>query len=454
MGLNIKAWNLGGLVGLVTGCSDIAVPAGEGDAPTSTDPQDGDEDPSSPEGPLDPQCESDDDCDLGQECRDGVCEYAPYCSTCCEDDCDPDTGAYPECYEDADCPEGDDCFAGMCVTGGDLPECGEPAFDVQPLPIPGADFGTNLVFVRDAGAGLDRLVVAEETRVAVVSPDGSAVWHEAAVALGLPRPISVGDFDGDGDDEVMLTGTTGTIDDPSSIAVYEVDSGAPELVGVTVAPVYSGYDPVVGDFDGDGDDDVLTNVGEFGQSIFAAQGDGTFAPPVALDLFELVLAADVDGDGRDEITTQGGVVMDVADGFVLETRFELTTMQPSIGIFSLLADDFDDDGTRELLVVSGGLQTSLEHNDTNGALVSAFAVPEGFGPAESAVLGGTSALDLALRAAVVFDPTGSPCVQSYAEPDGVQRAAAGDWDGDGRDEIVFKHEFTYDFAWARLPASR
>ncbi|MBC8069479.1 MAG: hypothetical protein IAG13_14175 [Deltaproteobacteria bacterium] len=451
MGLNIKAWNLGGLVGLVAGCGSLVVPTpeGEGDEPTSTDPQDSDDAPSShADGPLEPQCQSDDECGYAQECRGGVCEYVPYCSTCCGDDCGgPDSGEYPECFEDTDCPAGAECLGGVCFGGDDVPQCGEPTLVVEALPIPVGDFGTNLVFVSGAGGGPDRLVLADEARIAVVPPDGTTVWHDASTALELPRRISVGDFDGNGDDEVMLAGT---IDDVQVIAVYEIDSGAPELVGVSPGPAQN---PAVGDFDGDGDDDVLTYVVSVGQSIYAAQGDGTFAPSVALELFEpWVFVADVDGDGRDEITTEGGVVMGVADDFELETRFELATEAPKSPILSLLADDFDGDGTRELFVARGWPQTWLEHTDTGGALVSAVAVPEGSAPMYPAALGGTTALDLALHAAVVRSPTGSPCVQQYAEPSSVQRIAAGDWDGDGRDEVVFKYEHTYDFAWARLSA--
>jgi hypothetical protein len=218
MGLNIKAWNLGGLVGLVAGCGSIVVPTSEGDAQTSTGPQDGDDTPGSQtNGPVGPDCESDEECGYGQECRDGVCEYMPYCSTCCGDDCyDPDSGDAPECFDDTDCPAGDECFQGVCVTGGDAPKCGEIALDVQPLPIPVGDSGTNLVFVRDAGGGPDRLVMADETRVAVVPPDGTTVWTDASTAFELPRRISVGDFDGDGDDEILLTGW---IDDVNGMAV-------------------------------------------------------------------------------------------------------------------------------------------------------------------------------------------------------------------------------------------
>ncbi len=448
MGLKIEAWNLGGLVGLVAGCGSIVVPVPEGEDSTSTSPQDSDDTPSSQtNGAPPPQCQSDEECAYDQECRDGVCEYAPYCSTCCGDECyDPDSGEYPECFDDNDCPSGDVCFDGVCVTGGDVPECGEPGLDVQPLPIPVGDYGTNLAFVPDAGGGPDRLVLADETRIAVVPPDGTTEWHEASLAFQLPRRISVGDFDGDGDEEIMLTGT---IDDVNGIAVYEIDSGAPELVGFSPGEVQN---PSVGDFDGDGDDDVLTYVAGIGQSIFAAQGDGTFAPSVALELYDSwVFVADVEGDGRDEITTEYGTVLDVLDGFVVAPRFELASMAAELPILSVLADDFDGDGTRELFVARGWPETWLERTDTSGALVSALGVPEGSGPMDAAALAGTAALDLALHAAVVRDPMGSACVQSYTEPGGVRQHVSGDWDGDGRDEVVFQFELTYDFGWARLP---
>lgn len=398
--------------------------------------------------PVGPDCESDEECGYGQECREGLCEYVPYCSTCCGDDCyDLDSGEDPGCFEDVDCPAGDECFEGVCVPGGEAPKCGELALDVQPLPIPVGDFGTNLVFVRDAGGGPDRLVMADETRIGVVSPDGTTVWTDASTAFELPRRISVGDFDGDGDDEILLTGW---IDDVNGMAVYEIDSGTPELVGFSPGEAQNAN---VGDFDGDGDDDVLTFVVSVGQSIFAAQGDGTFAPSVSLDLFEpWVFVADVDGDGRDEITTETGVVAGVLDGFVLEPRFDLATAAPNIPILSLLADDFDGDGTRELMVARGWPETWLEHTDTDGALVSSLSVLEGSAPMHSAALEGTPSLDLALHAAVVRDPAGTPCVQRYTAPGGVKEIAAGDWDGDGREEIVFQYEGAYDFGWARLPA--
>ncbi len=129
----------------------------------------------------------------------------------------------------------------------------------------------------------------------------------------------VGDYDGDGDDDIALTGATGWSSIPvafsnrnGTFTVTNFGSGSFAYWAAT-----PGARVVSGDFDGDGDDDLAVS-GPSGWSTIpyaSSHGDGTFSvynktvhkfPAWAADFGAELVAGDFDRDGDDDIAAVGG----------------------------------------------------------------------------------------------------------------------------------------------------
>lgn len=116
--------------------------------------------------------------------------------------------------------------------------------------------------------------------------------------------LTSGDWEGDGDDDLFVV---------VGISSYVTFVGPQAGTAVPVAGAPFLYDPVSGDFDGDGTADVAVLVVQSPQPIqigfLRGLGDGTFAavvlttPPVALNLTTAphMQAADFDGDGTSDL---------------------------------------------------------------------------------------------------------------------------------------------------------
>jgi hypothetical protein len=448
MAVDVRAWNLGSFVVLAAGCGSAVVPAG--DADTSGDEASSLTEPSSESAPPPPQCEDDDDCFPDYACREGRCEYDYQCSTCCDYECsgsDPDSGGYGyECESDLDCGEGDICLDRTCVTGPALAECPDGALAVEPLPIPVGDHATNLAFVDGAEGERDRLVLVDESRVAVVAADGMPAWSAAPMQTQSPRRILVADFDDDGSEDVALTGIQ---DDVGGIATFAIADGSPSFVRFSPG---EGESPDVGDFDGDGHPDVLQWTALQGYVVSAGLGDGSFAAPVSIGLGEpWASVGDVDGDGRDELITDTGEMFSFGADFQLSQIGQLEPAEPDLGMVSLRVTDLDGDGSREILTARGWPGTWIERADPSGAFVHALLVPGASTLAGAADLAGDGVLALALDIAVVRAPLDEACLLTHAESGSVRLLAVGDYDGDTGDDIVMLREADFAFAIARLP---
>lgn len=125
--------------------------------------------------------------------------------------------------------------------------------------------------------------------------------------------VAWGDYDGDGDLDVIVTGGTGPSPPhvPAS-RLYRNDGGIFSTVATTLPNVSFGA-VAWSDVDGDGDLDLalqgVTDSGGLVTDVFRNQGNGTFValnldiPPLSQGSFDW---GDVDGDGDDDLLVSGG----------------------------------------------------------------------------------------------------------------------------------------------------
>jgi hypothetical protein len=145
----------------------------------------------------------------------------------------------------------------------------------------------------------------------------TAAAIESAGSWSNPSAIGLGDFDGDGHDDVALA------------SVGELHVGLNDGAGTfsLAAPLEffgSPSDLETGDLDGDGDLEIMltTYAGADAGHVFRGHGDGSFAADEIIDApaTPICLAvADIDDDGRDDLAIVGAdtmaVYLSTGDGF-------------------------------------------------------------------------------------------------------------------------------------------
>jgi len=283
--------------------------------------------------------------------------------------------------------------------------------------------------------------------------------------------VATGDFDGDGDRDILITGAIGlenegTIfieDQTSKIYINDGTGGFSEdteanLIGVDDSSV------ATGDFDGDGDLDLLiTGESEGGNvaKIYLNDGAGGFSEDTEASLTGVesgsVSVGDFDGDnvldllitGRTGEIEDGEIaeiyINDGAGGFSEDTEASLTGVEFS----TTSTGDFDDDGDLDLLITGfdnvANSVSSIYLNDGLGGFSkdnSNSLVGVSFGSVATGDFDGDSDIDLFLtgngsRTGQFYtnDGTGSFSLNTDANPDGFGNfdgsISTGDYDNDG-----------------------
>ncbi|MER6949581.1 FG-GAP-like repeat-containing protein [Nonomuraea sp. NPDC000554] len=236
--------------------------------------------------------------------------------------------------------------------------------------------------------------------------DGTSVkWHDF-FAPGGETPYT-GDFNGDGKDDIV-TFTQGPNAD-----VYVAPSTGTSFGAATKWHDFfatSGEIPAVGDFNGDGKDDIVTFTRGTNADVYVAlsTGSGFGTASVWHDFFalngEFPAVGDVNGDGKDDLIvfTQGTtadvyVALSTGTSFAPATKvhdhFAPAGEQPRVG-------DFNGDGKADIVTFTSDDLADVYVTLSDGA---------GFGP-------GVKWNDF-------FAPAG-------------EFPYTGDYDGDGKDDIV------------------
>lgn len=190
----------------------------------------------------------------------------------------------------------------------------------------------------------------------------SSSWQAEIVA---DQRVWVGDFDGKGKDDLIVVPADGSV-------LVAISSGAafarPRAWDASISPSQA---VVVGDFNNDRKDDLFVFAAGDGSgaSLFTSNGEG-FDPPrrVANDLTlgtDLPLTGDVDADGRVDLvlvpSTSGGQVR-IVDG----ADFSLRTADLSVSAGEgnhISLGDADGDGFADLVSVEAGGGASVFRSD-------------------------------------------------------------------------------------------
>lgn len=187
-------------------------------------------------------------------------------------------------------------------------------------------------------------------------PAADRIWyHRPEGTLSVPVMVNgryepvVGDFDGDGIDDIFWYAPG-----PAADSLW---SGRPDRTFVAAKRVVNGvgYRPVAGDFDGDGVGDIFWyGPGSIADSIwYGRRGGGIRSVRTTVNGDYWPLAGDLDGDGVDDILWFGpGAAPDrlwylragsITDGAV-----------PALSVGAPVLGDFDGDGVTDILLVVPG----------------------------------------------------------------------------------------------------
>lgn len=349
-----------------------------------------------------------------------------------------------------------------------------------------------LVTVGDVnGDGYDDIVTAnwsdalETSSVGVFlgSPTGPGLAPDATVPF-REYPLVVGDFDGDGYDDIL-----------AGDQVYEGSAAGPSAQPIA-RPVLP-YEAVAGDFDADGDDDLAsTATWESNDVDITAGGPDGLADAPSVRLHTPVEAApcdpaflpvDAETDGTTDLAvmcSNGGDALQIFAGGVeglsqdrLVTLFPVSAVNPYLVANPVATGDVDADGWLDLVVAEPG---AWNGNAFGAGSVHVLAGgPDGFGETPIwEVLGGRGGLsfgagvgvgdfdrdgdddlfagapgtsngDAQEGAVLMFesDPAGIGVVPAWTFEGGEGGAqvgsavAMGDLDGDGDDDLVLGSEY-------------
>lgn len=224
--------------------------------------------------------------------------------------------------------------------------------------------------------------------------------------------LTSGDFDGDGDADLVTAGLTGDM-------VLLVNTGLGALVGRRRWSAGLGIRHVVAaDLDGDGDLDLVGASPEGRRLLLWRNGgNGVFDPPESLPLDgppTKVAARDFDGDGDLDLLAAHGT------GFSVLLNLGSGAFEPPVvvssdgrGLLDVAAGDFDGDGDLDVATVTGNESIAVRWNEGSLRFSELLETP-------AHVTGVTRPGDLR--------PTPS-------------QIASGDFTGNGRADFVVGYEF-------------
>ena len=307
----------------------------------------------------------------------------------------------------------------------------------------------------DRDGDLDLIVLGEQTVLYLENQGGQFVDRSAGRfpgVVGLCTDFDVADLDGDADLDLVFVGRRASTGDwQNPIVLWNDGTGQFQLGPALPSYLENGSRVVVGDIDGDADQDVILTIG--GQH----SGGGSSAQTLALF--------------RNQAGLQGGVAGEFVEDWVFANSRSFNHDRATVT--GAVLGDVDNDGDLDLFVSKTGSQggeNDLVLNDGSGAFTSAGSrqLP-GFSDKSGAAIfedfDGDGYLDLYVcnshwtigpeASGDLLMNAGAGAPGYFADADATRfpdafddnltirnYAVAGDVDGDGdRDLIVLPHEF-------------
>ena len=278
----------------------------------------------------------------------------------------------------------------------------------------------------------------------------------------VPAMRNVGDFNGDGRDDVLLRHDNGTVTNwlgqasggffsNHAIAAYVLDT-AWHLAGI-------------GDFNGDGRDDVVLRHDNGAVTDWLGQANGGFFSNHAAASYSLPSGwhvagtGDIDGDGRDDLLLRhnNGTVTDwlgQANGGFFSNHAAANYVLPA-GWQVAGIGDFNGDGRDDALLRHDNGAVTDWLGQTNGGFFSNHAaanyvLPAGWHVAGIGDFNGDGRDDALLRHdnGTITDWLGQAdggffsnhMAANYPLENAWQIASVGDFNGDGRDDLLLRHD--------------
>ncbi len=303
--------------------------------------------------------------------------------------------------------------------------------------------------------GDGKLDIATNNSILLGNGDGTfgpAITFGDSTLLGY---VAVGDFNGDGKLDLAIAHAAGIVDYSGGFSILlgkgDGTFGAPSRRYLNL-----GYESAihVGDFNGDGKPDLLITHGGTLTSLLLGLGDGTFGAALAVAPGMDVTPGDFNGDGKLDIATSQGVFLGAGDG-----TFAAPLAYPaSNGFVPAAAGDFNGDGKLDLVGADGMAVANFGFeplaliagagDGTFGPIRDFPSVQASYAAISPADFNGDGRPDIALlggRSVEVLFGTGAGFVtaSTFAAGSGIASngtqygaIAAGDFNGDGKPDLT------------------
>jgi hypothetical protein len=258
---------------------------------------------------------------------------------------------------------------------------GDGTFQPNPLllPAPGAASVVVADFLHNGKLGL---AVSDTTTntVSVFLGNGDGTFQPAQdIATGIPGPLAAVDL-GNGQVDLVVGNEVPPHPGPFNVTVFQGNGDGTFRQGQTIALAARPEALRVGDFNGDGNPDVIVKQILFGdgtvtsETVLLGNGDGTFQAPISQvlgqALFDLAVA-DFNGDGKLDFATGGfsfSGTVDVfpgnGDGTFGSPGVFQSGRSPNFGVAT---GDFNGDGRPDLVAAN-------TNSNTVGVLLNTSAV--------------------------------------------------------------------------------
>lgn len=231
---------------------------------------------------------------------------------------------------------------------------------------------------------------------------GASISLFAGGGSGVPVSIATGDFNGDGNADLVVQGHN-----------ILLGNGDGTFTVGTSTPNANGQFAQIGDFNQDGYADILLYAGDSDFTVLLGHGDGTFTLGSATGSFgggQSFAIADFNGDGFPDIVVSGGygvgveVLLGNGDGTFARTPVYLNS---GVNPQNVTVGDFNGDGSPDIAVSDLSNQTvTILTNPGSGTVASYVSGTQKFTVGSPFGVGLPSGSQASLRQIVAADLTG------------------------------------------------